>query len=565
MSEESEPLLLPVISPITEPVSGDLANTAAVETQTLTPLRTRTIVLALYLGSFLAALDTTIVATLLPTIASDLDASSQMSWIATSYLLSCSAFQPLYGKLSDIFGRKMLLLWSNAVFAIGCVICGSPWTNNVWVLSAGRFIAGIGGGGLSTLSTITTSDIIPLRQRGVYQGLGNIVFSFGCASGSILGALLQQGIGWRWAFLIQVPLALLSFVLVATILNLPAKSPGRGLIFLERDQGNKLKWSKVIKMIDFVGGFTLISSMLLLMIAITFLNDVSSLSVMQWVLLLASLVIFVGLFIQAEMTAANPVVPLNLLFENRTVLASSLTNWFCTMATFSIMYYIPVFWQAVYHFDPWQISLRSISNFLGISMGSLLSGIYMKRTGKYWKYSTFVNSFFVLGTFSLFLSAFRSREQGVLEFVLMFLPGFGYATMLTVTLLALIASVDFSHQAQVTSIQYAFRATGSTLGVALAGLLYQWGLQHKLDSVVLADKTLLADYGLRKLTKWCSQILKDNMFDTSFDERLTALVHGSFMFSSQCALAFAATMAILGLTTSLFMREHTLHTSVPSK
>ena len=127
------------------------------------------------------------------------------------------------------------------------------------------------------------------------------------------------------------------------------------------------------------------------------------------------------------------------------------------------------------------------------------------------------------------------------------------------------SSVDFEHQAQVTSIQYAFRATGSTLGVSLAGLIYQASLQYKLYRDILGDQTLLGKYGQDQLRKWCKEILQDNSFDTSFDQRLAKEVHRGFQFSSECALGFALAACTLGVVLSCFMREHVLGKTVPSK
>ncbi|QEO23340.1 hypothetical_protein [Candidozyma auris] len=140
-------------------------------------------------------MDTTVVTTLLTVIASELDAVQNIGWIATAYLLSCSAFQPLFGKLSDIFGRKSLLVLCCGFFAVGCCICV---TNNLWLLVFGRFVTGIGGSGLTTLGTITMSDLIPLRDRGVYQGLANIFFGLGAASGGVIGGVVSDLFGWRW-------------------------------------------------------------------------------------------------------------------------------------------------------------------------------------------------------------------------------------------------------------------------------------------------------------------------------------------------------------------------------
>ena len=137
-----------------------------------------TVVSSLFMASFLAALDGTVVTTLLTLIASELHAVSNISWIATAYLLSSAAFQPIFGKLSDIFGRKALLLGCSTLFAVGCAICGVA--DSVLVLVIGRFVTGCGGSGLTSLGTITMSDIIPLRDRGYYQGLANIFWIRSC-------------------------------------------------------------------------------------------------------------------------------------------------------------------------------------------------------------------------------------------------------------------------------------------------------------------------------------------------------------------------------------------------
>lgn len=550
MTDELQPLLSPV---------PQLPDQAAHD-KNVEPLRdVNWIVFALFVGSYLAALDTTIVTTLLPTIASELDASNQMSWIATSYLLSCSAFQPLYGKLSDVFGRKPLLIWSNLCFGFGCILCGAPFTKSLWMLCIGRFIAGVGGGGLNSLSTITTSDIIPLRQRGVYQGMGNIVFALGCASGSLIGAFLQQRIGWRWAFLCQVPLSLLSCSLIMKFLNLPAGSPGRGLINLSN---KKITTADVREHVDFTGSFTLITTMLLLMIILSVLDNPSHLTYGTWALFIVGLALAGYTFVSTELSVHNPMVPIRLLGSNRTVLASSLTNWFFTMSTFALAYYVPVFWQTVYHLKPWNIGVRTVSNFFGIAIGSMMTGLYMKRTGKYKALSNTLNTVTVAGTLIVYLSTYNTEPKGLLEYFMLFLPGLGYASMLTITLLSLIASVDTSHQAQVTSIQYAFRAIGSTLGVSFAGLIYQSKLQTSLLRNIVENKTLNDKYSTHQLRKWCQTLLENNSFDVSFDPLLESLAKISFQGSSRLVLGFAVLASILGLLSSLFIREHVLHTDI---
>lgn len=158
---------------------------------------------AMAVGVLFSAADQTIIVSSYGKIGTDLNALNSTSWIATSYFLTLTACQPLYGKLSDIFSRKSCLLFAYAVFGLGCVFCGlAP---NMPSLIAARAFAGIGGGGMTTVCSIILSDIIPLRERGTWQGYMNIIYATGAGIGAPLGGLLSDSIGWRWAFLAQGP------------------------------------------------------------------------------------------------------------------------------------------------------------------------------------------------------------------------------------------------------------------------------------------------------------------------------------------------------------------------
>lgn len=156
----------------------------------------RYIVPAVGIGIFLSAADQTIIVSCYGKIGSDLKSLENASWIATAYLLTVSSFQPLYGKMSDIFGRKPCLLFAYTVFGLGCLWCGLA--RNMNELIAARAFAGIGGGGMTTVVSIMMSDIVPLRERGTWQGLINIIYSLGAGCGAPLGGLLADRISWRW-------------------------------------------------------------------------------------------------------------------------------------------------------------------------------------------------------------------------------------------------------------------------------------------------------------------------------------------------------------------------------
>lgn len=467
--------------------------------------------IALYTGVFLSALDATIVTSIYATIASDLNELSRISWIATGYLVSCAAFQPLYGRLSDIFGRKAMLLVSSGCFGVGCTICGVSYS--LMPLIVGRVIAGIGGGGLLTVSTIAVSDLIPLRQRGIYQGIGNIAYGSGAAIGGALGGVISAWIGWRGVFLIQVPLIVCSGTLVAfgmtnsntkkiddpespadentpvspltaspeshpanpvsganaSVLygsveseNLPQAKPKLPL------EASETTWTK-FKNIDFAGSALLVTSLSLLLFAISSVTHSAWTKPDIYIPLAISVATGIG-FWKYELHCDNPVIPVQLLYR-QTILASSLTNLFMTMGIFAMLYNVPLWYKSVLGDSDAKAGARLVGNFIGVSVGSMSSGIYMRRTGKYYNLGIAAG---VLTTIGIFALVPLSASTPVwLQYTMLFVPGAGYAAMLTVSLLALIAAVSNEEQATATSIQYAFRGVGSTLGVSVSSTVFQ--------------------------------------------------------------------------------------------
>ncbi|KAG5366114.1 Vacuolar membrane amino acid uptake transporter fnx2 [Yarrowia sp. B02] len=465
--------------------------------------------IALYTGVFLSALDATIVTSIYATIASDLNELSRISWIATGYLVSCAAFQPLYGRLSDIFGRKAMLLVSSACFGIGCTICGVSYS--LMPLIAGRVIAGIGGGGLLTVSTIAVSDLIPLRQRGIYQGVGNIAYGSGAAIGGALGGVLSQWIGWRGVFLIQVPFIVCSGTLVAFGMTNSNKSKkiedpetpdestpvsprtttpsdsdvanpvsganasvlygsveSENLPHSKLQESEESTWDKV-KAIDFGGSALLVISLSLLLFAISSATKSAWTEPIIYIPLGISIV--TGIFFwNFELRCANPVIPVRLLYK-QTIFASSLTNLFMTMGIFAMLYNVPLWYKAVLGDSDAKAGARLIGNFIGVSVGSMSSGIYMRKTGKYYNMGIFSGAITTIGVFALI--PLSEETPAWLQYTMLFIPGAGYAAMLTVSLLALISAVSDEEQATATSIQYAFRGVGSTLGVSMSSTIFQ--------------------------------------------------------------------------------------------
>ncbi|RAK94995.1 MDR family MFS transporter [Aspergillus ibericus CBS 121593] len=487
---------------------------------------------SIWVGVFLAALDTTIVATLTAPISSSFHSFSLLSWLATSYLISNAAFQPLSGRLTDIFSRRTGLIFSNIFFAAGNLICGLAKSEGTIVL--GRVIAGIGGGGLTAISTFVTSDLVPLRKRGVWQGIGNICYGAGSGLGGVFGGWINDTLGWRWAFLIQVPFVVVSGILVAVTVRVPVKT----------SENAKLK------RVDFLGALTLVISLVLLLLGLnTGGNRVS------WThpLILTSLplsAVFLGLFIYIEANiASEPVIPVRLLLD-RTVFSACLTNWFSTMAVFGLLFYLPLFFQ-VQGLSATAAGVRLIPQAIGTSLGSLGSGILMRSTGRYKVFSHVSMSLMVLS--GILICTLSLTTPSWLPFIYFFLMGTAYGSMLTITLVALISAVDHEHHAVITSASYAFRSTGSTIGITVASAVFQNILKSGLWS----------RFGTREHAGELIGRIRDSLEEIR--HLPTDWIPGvldAYMDSLRAVFLTLLGLSVLGAMVSMGMREHKLHSNL---
>lgn len=490
---------------------------------------------SIWLGCFLAALDQTIIATLSAPISASFNSLSLLSWLASAYLIANAALQPLSGRLTDILSRRTGLVFSNIFFAAGNLICGLAKTESVMIF--GRVISGMGGGGLTAISTFVASDLVPLRKRGVIQGLGNICYGVGAGLGGVLGGWINDTWGWRNAFLIQVPFTVVSAVLVFFVLDIPVKKT------------NVSAWRRI----DFLGAASLIVTLVLLLLGLN-----SGGNVVPWthplVLTTVSLsVISFIVFIYIENSyASEPVIPVKLML-NRTVWSACLTNWFTTMSTFGLIFYGPIYLQ-VQGLTTTQAGERLIALSLGMAFGSILTGLIMRWTGRYYYLSCIVLlimvvSFGIITTFDLKTPAWE-------PFVVFAFAGFGYSGMLTATLLALISAVAHEHQAVITSASYAFRSTGSAIGITIASAVFQNILNIELWNK-LGDRE-----GAAKIIGR----LRDNLDEIKIlPPEWKAGVIDVYIDALRGVFLTTLGLAVLGFLVSLAMREHTLHNNLARK
>lgn len=490
---------------------------------------------SIWLGCFLAALDSTIIATLSAPISASFNSLSLISWLASAYLIANAALQPLSGRLTDILSRRTGLVFSNIFFFAGNLICGLA--RSEWVMILGRVIAGMGGGGLNAISTFVGSDLVPLRKRGIWQGFGNICYGVGAGLGGVFGGWISDTWGWRYAFLAQVPLTVVSGILVFFFVDIPVK------------QSDRSAW----KRIDVLGAVTLIVTLVLLLTGVN-----SGGNIVPWThpLVLVSLplsAVSLLAFIYVEsMHASEPIIPVRLLLE-RTVLSACFTNWFTSMSTFALLFYGPIYFQ-VKGLSATQAGVRLIPQSLGTAVGSICTGLIMRCTGRYYFLGVGVLSIYVLSL--AITSTFNLTSPAWEPFVVFLMAGIGYSGMLTVTLLALISAVAHEHQAVVTSASYAFRSTGSTLGITIVSAVFQNVLKIELwnrlggrkDAAKVIDRLRDSLDEIKKLPPdWKPEVM-DIYMDALRGVFLTTLALGA-----------------LGLLVSLAMREHTLYSTLARK
>ncbi|CAG8980409.1 hypothetical protein HYALB_00003974 [Hymenoscyphus albidus] len=486
---------------------------------------------AVSIGILLSSMDQTLVVSTYARMGSDLNALNNTSWIATAYFLTLTSFQPLYGKLSDIFGRKSCLLFAYSVFGIGCLFCSLA--RNLNELVAARAFAGIGGGGMTTVVSILLSDIVPLRNRGMWQGYVNLVYALGSSIGAPLGGILADSIGWRWAFLGQFPLCIVASIAVYFLLQLPKT-------------GNS-HWLSKLKKVDFLGAFTLVFAVFSLLVGMDRGSNVSWKSKFAIIPCCVSIPLF-ALFILIEMKiASHPFAPGHVIFHPSLV-ASYLTNFFGLAASMGSIFYVPLYLQAVEGLSPTAAGLRLVPVMLASVAGSLFGGIYMKRTGRYYFLTIFLVFIGMLGTIDIFLTSGAIVSSAVGIIVGVCIATFGIGASVTTTLLAVLANADPSDQAIATACTYLFRSLGCVTGVSIASTVVQQRLRT----------TLREDLNGRDVEEIVRRVRENLDFIKTLDPDVRVLVRGCYRAAVNSAFGAGIGIVCCALVASCFIREKKL-------
>ncbi|KNZ77606.1 hypothetical protein J132_04973, partial [Termitomyces sp. J132] len=483
------------------------------------------------IGIFLCAMDGTIVVSAYAAIGSELNQLHNTSWIATAYMLTTTSFQPLYGKLSDIFGRKSCLLFAYTIFAIGCLGCGLARNMNELIMS--RAFAGIGGGGMQTLVSIIVSDVVPLRSRGTWQGILNIIWTMGSASGAPLGGLLADSVGWRWAFLLQFPLTLMAIASVSFGLHLPKSGPS--------------DFSTKLKRVDFAGSLALIITVFSLLFGLDHGGNISW-SDSVTMLSFSSFALFFILFGAIELRiASEPFAPKRIIF-NRSLIAGYLVNFFGIAAGMNLIFHVSLYLQAVHGNTAAEAGLWLVLCVVGGLLGSLSGGLVIQITGKFYLITIFGYGSQFLATGLFKLSTRAALGTMLLFAVALFISSVGNGSGITTSLIALIANAGPEDQAIATAVSYLFRSLGSVVGVSVGSTIVQEVLRTDLRRRLSGENVEEIILHVRESLDYINKL-----------EPVTrVVVRAAYLEAVQATFTFTVGMASLAFLSSIFIKETAL-------
>lgn len=395
-------------------------------------------------GMLLAALDQSIVGTALPRIVGELGGLDKLSWVVTAYLLTSTAATPLWGKISDLYGRRPVFQAAIIIFLIGSVLAGM--SQNMVQLIAFRALQGIGGGGLMSIAFATIGDVIPPRERGRYQGYFGAVFGISSVAGPLLGGWFTDGPGWRWIFYINIPVGIVALIITTIALRLPTH---------RRDH-----------VIDYLGATLIVASVTCLLLYLDWAgNQLGWTNGLALTLLIASIVLAIA-FVFVELRAPEPIIPMR-LFANPVFSVGNLYGFLAGIAMFGAIVFLPLFLQAVLGMTPTQSGLALLPMVAGIFTTSIGSGQLISRTGKY-KIFPIIGA--ALIAVSLLLLSTINQDTPFWEVaVFQYLLGAGLGlTMQTITT-AIQNAVEFRDLGVATSSATFFRQMGGTIGAAIFG------------------------------------------------------------------------------------------------
>lgn len=485
----------------------------------------------LLLAMLTAMVASTVVATALPTIVGDLGGQDQLAWVASASLLTMTASTPLWGRLSDLYGRKRMFQIALVVFVAGSAAAGL--SQNIGELIGGRAVQGLGMGGLSSLTQVILGDVVEPRQRGRYSGYLGAVFGIATVAGPLIGGFIVDAswLGWRWCFYVCIPFAIVAFTVIQKVLELPR---------VEREAR-----------IDWFGAGTVTGGAAALMLMLSMGGKQFAWN-SPWTLLLGGISLaLLGLAIIAERSASEPILPPG-LFRNRTFVFASLASLLVGAAMFGVMIYLPQYLPIVKGLSPTASGLMTLPMVLGLFVASISTGKIVTRTGR-WKIFPVIGLLLVaLGL--LLMSRLHVGSGKVLIGVDIAVFGLGLGMTMQILILAAQNAVRRGDLATVTAGVSFFRSLGGAVGVAAFGAILTSRLHDEMAGMLQAAH-LRPPAG--------SGALGTPDVIGKLPPPVLHIVQESFTRALETIFVVGVPIALLGLAAVLLLKELPLRTNDP--
>jgi len=476
----------------------------------------------LLMGLFVAVLASTVVSTSLPRIISDLKGDqAAYTWVVTSTLLATTVSTPIWGKLSDLFNRKLLVQLSIVVFILGSALAGL--SQDTGTLIVFRVLQGLGAGGLISLVQVLMSDIISPRERGRYTGFLGAVMALGTAGGPLLGGLLTDSIGWRWNFYVAVPFAVIALILIQRTLKLPPKP--------------KRKVS-----IDYLGAALIAAGVSLLLIWVSLAGAQFEWASPTSYLMGGGAVLLLVAAVIVELKVKEPILPMN-LFHNRTFTLIVVASLAVGVALFGSSVFLSQYWQLSRGATATQSGLLSLPQVVGSLIASTLIGILISRTGK-WKRWMILGASLLTAALAM-MSTVRFDTDITLVSIYIGVMGLGLGMVMQNLILVVQNSVDVRQIGAASSAIAFFRSLGGTLGVSVLGAV----LASRVSTIV-GDGISTVNAPASELATLASGTIPNV---SSLSTPVRELVEGAYGQGIGEIFLIAAPMAFIALLCIIFL------------
>lgn len=483
----------------------------------------------LMVTQLLASLNQTVLSTALPTIVGELGGVNQMSWVITGYILASTIMMPIYGRISDLLGRKPLIIAAILIFLTGSIV--GALAADIWWLIASRVIQGIGGGGLMILSQAAIADVIPARDRGRYMGIMGAVFAVSSVAGPLIGGWLTEGPGWRWAFWLNLPLGLLAILATVFFLKLPRRR------------------SAAVGRIDYLGMTLLAAATTSIVLVCTWGGHQYEWASIQIIGLIVTSLVLATLFVIAERRADQPVIPMT-LFSDRNFALATVAALLIGVMMFGAIGYFPTYLQMVTGVDATQAGLLMAPMMGSLLVASILSGQMVSRTGRYKKFP--LVGTVIMGA-GLALMATLTINSPI-WWMCTVLGIFGVGIGLSNQILTLIVqnSVPNRIVGTATAASNYFRQVGATIGSAIVGSMFVQRL-GELIAEKLPDLRPDGAGGTNSLTPDAVSQLPDALRIPIIESYNQALLP---------IFLYMIPLAVIAFVVLLFLRETSLATRI---